>query len=174
MDSGRQDTKSALRSTRRQIQIPTAQAGPLVTRTTKRSCSVSPPRGLSDHGSGASAVITQWLCMLWSAHHLPLIQHTGCFPDCITPASPVDAKPVIPFDAGLRFKLESSERRSAVGRCSAFDFLKNVQFGHRHSFPEFLALACMGGQILLLFVLMRYMLSKGFELGGDDYLKIAG
>ena len=85
--------------------------------------------------------------MLRSAHHLHLIQHTGCFPDRITPASPVDAKPVISFDAGLRFKLESSQRRSAVGRCSAFDFLKNVQFGHRHSFPEFLALALLGMNI---------------------------
>ena len=85
--------------------------------------------------------------MLWSVHHLHLIQHTGCFPDRITPASPVDAKPVIPFDAGLRFKLESSERRSAVGRCRAFDFLKNAQLGHRHSFPEFFTACPMGMNI---------------------------
>jgi hypothetical protein len=83
--------------------------------------------------------------MLWSAHHLHLSLQTGCFPDCITPAGPVDAKPVISFDASLRFKLEFSEWRSAVGGCSTFNFLKNVQFGHRHSFRVFLALALMGG-----------------------------
>ena len=38
-----------------------------------------------------------------------------------------------PFDARLSFELHFSQWRAAVSLCGSFDFLENVQLGHRSS-----------------------------------------
>ncbi len=61
---------------------------------------------------------------------LKVILHIARFANSIAPTSPIQAIPVIPFDTRLRFELEFSQWRAAVGLCGAFDFSKDVQFGH--------------------------------------------
>ena len=75
--------------------------------------------------------------MLRSGHFSGVVLQTAGLPDGITPTSPKHAEPVTLLDAGLRFKLEFSEWRAAVGSSRALDLLENVQFGHRHSFLGF-------------------------------------
>lgn len=90
--------------------------------------------GKSDQRGGPSAVVSEGFG--WLDQFLNVILHVKCFPDRITPSSPIYAEPVVSLDAGLRFELEFSKWDSAVGSSGAFDFLKNVQFSHRHSFQD--------------------------------------
>ena len=89
--------------------------------------------GKSDDGSRARAIITERLRMLGRDHLFNAVLYVPRFSNGIAPPSPIHTEPVIPLDAGLQFKLEFSQRRSAVGSCGAFDFLENVQLGHRDS-----------------------------------------
>lgn len=61
------------------------------------------------------------------------MQHTARFSEGIAPASPIHAKPVEPFDARLSFELYFPQWGPAVGLSGSFDFLENVQLGHRGS-----------------------------------------
>ena len=72
--------------------------------------------------------------MLGRDHLFNAVLSVHRFSDGIAPPSPIHTEPVIPLDARLQFKLEFSQWRPAVGFCGAFDFLENVQLGHRHSF----------------------------------------
>jgi hypothetical protein len=82
----------------------------------------------------ARAVITERLGMLACDHLFNAVLYVHCFSKGVAPPSPIHTEPVIPLDAGLQFKLEFSQWRPAVGFCGAFDFLENVQLGHRHPF----------------------------------------
>src|SRR4029453_13247552 len=82
----------------------------------------------------ARAAITEGLRMLGRAHLFNAVLYVHCFSNGIPPPTPIPTEPVIPLDTGLQFKLEFSQWRPAVGFCGAFDFLENVQLGHRHSF----------------------------------------
>ena len=71
--------------------------------------------------------------MLLSGRRWNVMRYTACLPEGIAPARPIHAKPVIPFDARLRFEFYFPQWRAAVGLCGALDFLENVQLGHRDS-----------------------------------------
>ena len=67
----------------------------------------------------------------WSGRHWNGMLYTSCFPKGIAPASPIHTKPVKTFNARLRLEFDFSKRLAAVRLCGSFDFLENVQFGHR-------------------------------------------
>src|SRR5215469_6310638 len=71
--------------------------------------------------------------MLLSGRRWNMMRFTVRFPEGIAPACPIHTKPVIPFDARLSFELYFPQWHAAVGLCGSFDFLKNVQLGHRNS-----------------------------------------
>ena len=81
---------------------------------------------------GARAVVRKWFRMLLLDRRLKVMLHTACFPESIAPASPIHAKPVIPFDARRRFKLFFPQWRAAVGLCGSSDFLEDLQLRHRN------------------------------------------
>jgi hypothetical protein len=72
--------------------------------------------------------------MLMSGRCLNVRLFTAGFPEGITPASPIDSKPIIPFDTCLRLEFEFPQWRAAVGLCGSFDFPDDVQLRHRNSF----------------------------------------
>ena len=72
--------------------------------------------------------------MLMSSRRLTVNLETAGFPEGITPASPKDSKPIIPFDTRLGLEFEFPQWRAAVGLCGSFDFADDVQLRHRNSF----------------------------------------
>ena len=72
--------------------------------------------------------------MLGCDHLFNAVLYVHRFPNGIAPPSPIHTEPVIPLMPVCNSNWSFRSARPAVGFCGAFDFLENVQLGHRHSF----------------------------------------
>lgn len=127
--------------------------------------------GMVDHMNGTLRVVREGCILtersrkLWSGRRLNVRLYTARFPECIAPASPIHAKPVIPFDAGFRLELYLLQWLAAVGLCGSFNFPENVELGHRNSFPKVVRSASWGKGMILHFVIICYSFLRTSVLG---------